>query len=123
VGYGDPTQGGGVLNYGTLVVKNSEISDNSSALGGSGIHSEGGTLIVHDSIFSGNSAISAGGAISQVRNSGTLVNNVCADNFTWNDGGCMWAGATSNVTVTNNTIRGNSSNAWRGGFAPSGILF
>ena len=116
VGYGEPSQGGGVLNYGTLEVSNSEISQNTTERGAGGaIHSEGGTLIVRDSILSNNSADGPGGAISQVRNSGTLINNVCADNFTWNDGGCMWAGATSTVTVTNNTIKGNHSNAWGGG--------
>lgn len=109
-------EGGGVLNYGTLEVSNSEISQNTTERGGGGaIYSEGGTLIVRDSILSGNSADGPGGAISQVRNSGTLVNTVCADNFTWNDGGCMWAGATSTVTVTNNTIRGNHSYKWGGG--------
>lgn len=115
VGFGGPSQGGAVLNYGALVVNNSEISENTSARGGGGIHSEGGTLIVHDSIFSGNFANGAGGAISQVRNSGTLVNNECSGNTAGLDGGCMWAGATSIVTVNNNTIRGNSSNAWGGG--------
>ena len=114
IGYGDPSQGGGILNYGTLDVYNSKISDNTSALGGGGIHSEGGSLVIRDSILSGNMAEGAGGAISQVRNSGTLINNDCSGNTALLDGGCMWVGATSIVTVTDSTIRNNFGKAGGG---------
>lgn len=114
VGYGSPSHGGGVLNYGTLEVNNSKISNNTSVQGGGGIHSEGGTLIVRDSILLGNLAEGPGGAISQVRNYGSLINNECSENTAQQDGGCMWVGATSNVNVTNNTIRGNFGKAGGG---------
>ena len=115
VGYGDPSQGGAVLNYGMLEVADSEIADNSAVSGGGGIHSEGGTLLVRDSLFSGNAANGAGGAVSQIRNYGTLVNFVCSGNTAWLYGGCMWVGGTSTVTMTTSTIRDNYSHASGGG--------
>lgn len=111
---GVPMQGGGVLNYGVLEVNKSKIINNTSAHHGGGIHSEGGTLVVRNSILSGNFALAAGGAIAQIRNSGILLNNECYENIAQQDGGCMWAGGTSTVTVTNNTIRANFGKAGAG---------
>jgi hypothetical protein len=60
--------GGGVLNFGTLTVRDCTLTGNSASYGGGGIYNAG-TLTITDSTLTGNSA-SYGGAIA---NLGTLA--------------------------------------------------
>ncbi len=108
--------GGGILNWGTLVVTNSTISRNlaaseSSAAGG-GIFNYHGTLTIANSTLSGNSGNSNfmfGGAIF---NSGTLTitNSTLSGNtahgYRGGGGGGIY-NSSGSVTITNTTLSGN----------------
>jgi hypothetical protein len=89
--------GGGVLNLGTLEIRNSTISYNSTRFkqgGYGGGISNGGSLTVTNSTVSGNSCDGNGGGIS--------------------NGGPM--------TITNSTIRGNSADGSGGGISAGGAV-
>ena len=129
--------GGGIGNFGTLTVTNSEISGN-TARNGAGIGQNSGTLVVSGSTISGNNgdgAISYGGAISSRNPSGdvtvysstlsgnsagfngggiymqsgtlTVANSTIAGSSAGNEGGGIRSAAAANVNVTNTTISGN----------------
>jgi predicted outer membrane repeat protein len=84
---GSATNGGGILNDGTLTVTNCTLSGNSASSAGGGIDNAG-TLMITNCTISGNSSASG-------------------------DGGGIWNGGT--LTVTNCTISGNSSASGDGG--------
>ena len=90
-GSSDPTDynynGGAILNWGTLTLNNSTVSDSSAGLTGGGIYSAG-MLTLGNDIVSGNTAYRAGGIYS----SGTATITGC--------------------TLTNNTATGGWSASW-----------
>jgi hypothetical protein len=57
--------GGGIYNFGTATVIDSNFIDNSAIVGG-GISSAGGTMTVSDSIFRNNSAGAGGGIVNEL---------------------------------------------------------
>src|SRR5205807_362878 len=61
-GAGEGGQGGGIINFGTLTIGGSQITNNTSDWGG-GIDNEYGPVMVSDCLLSGNSAAEFGGAI------------------------------------------------------------
>ncbi len=99
--------GGGILNFGTLTVSHSTVSNNSATFGG-GIYNAG-TLMVSDSTVSNNSVGSDGGGIN---NSLTLIvsNSTVSNNSASSRGGGIFNGA-STMTVSNSTITGNRANS------------
>ncbi len=122
---------GGICNFGTLTVTNSEIRENriSIAVGpmgrdgygsGAGISSSGGRLVVVDSIVSNNflsATYAQGGGISS---DGTLVvaNSVITGNTliaTWGKGGGIYSDG--NLSVVNSEIGRNAVVGWGGGIA------
>jgi hypothetical protein len=118
------SSGGGILNWGTLVVTNSTISRNSAAsessAAGGGIYNYHGTLTIANSTLSGNSGYSNfmyGGAIC---NSGTLTitNSTLSGNTAYGyfgGGGGGIYNSSGTVTITNTTLSGNSAHASGGG--------
>jgi hypothetical protein len=84
-----PLAGGGIRSLGTLTVINSSITNNTTTMDGGGIWSNGGTLTVVGSTIAGNSAANYGGGI--------------------------YVTSTGNASVTSSTISGNSAGRVGGG--------
>jgi hypothetical protein len=126
---------GGLLNDGTLRIKNSTISgntergvnnnyrgaltiENSTISGntGGGV-SNGGTASIANSTISGNTSNYSGGGVSNSYGIVTIENSTISNNAATNDGGGISnaGGATRGrgLTITNSTISGNRAN--RGG--------
>lgn len=103
---------GVIVNYGTLTVKESSVSDNFTYFGG-GIGNDG-TLYVTNSTLSDNSAVAGGG----IGNTGmlTVTNSTLSNNVASAGGGIYNEGGT--VYVTNSTLSGNSANG--GGISNEG---
>jgi hypothetical protein len=108
--------GGGICNYGTLVITNSTISDNQAYSSGGGIEN-GGMLTITSSTVSGNGAIGGhdgqpwghGGGIS---GSVTFTNSTLSGNYaSLSGGGLDGGGAISNSTVNDNNGGGISASA------------
>jgi CSLREA domain-containing protein len=142
-----PSDGGGILNRGTLTLNNSAVSNNSAdtaiGSGGGGIANVLGTLTLNNSTVSNNSAIGAGGGIL---NRGTLTLNgstvstnsadlgggilnsaggrlifnssILSANDAANQGGGIRDGGST--TLTNVTVSGNSANLGGGIFRGGG---
>jgi predicted outer membrane repeat protein len=104
--------GGGIVNYGTLILINSIFAHNSAASGGA--VSSAGTLTISDGLFSFNSATD-GGAVS---NGGTMTitSSVFSDNSALAQGGGLAIGGTSSTsTIRNSTFLRNSAGGAGGG--------
>jgi hypothetical protein len=106
--------GGGIYNAGTLSLRDSTISSNSSNYqDGGGIYNDG-TLTIISSSISGNKFVNNGGGIY---NGGTLnvTNSSISGNTSFRYGGGIYNGGTLNVT--NSSISGNTSGESGGGIA------
>jgi large repetitive protein len=100
------SEGGGILNHGSLTLTNCTISNNvSGSEYGGGIYNDG-TLVVADSTISGNTTYSDGGGIY---NSGTLTlnNSTIAGNTGLSYGSGLYT--TGTLTVSNSTFVANAS--------------
>jgi hypothetical protein len=112
--------GGGITNFGTLLVTDCTLADNSvsgfSARGGA--ISCSGTKTVINCTFSGNSAIgtdsvslASGGAITNNLGALTITDSTFTGNFA-QGGGFGYAGGIANdggLVITNSTLSGNSA--------------
>ena len=98
--------GGGILNFGTLIVTNSTVSGNYSSSYGGGIANYG-TMTLTNSTVSGSFAYYLGGGIFNEGSGMTVTNSTVSGNTATYDGG----GITTNapLTVTNSTVTGNSA--------------
>jgi CSLREA domain-containing protein len=111
--------GGGILNQGTLIVRNTTFSRNSAGnfypAGAISSRTPGGlfptVLTVINSTFCGNSAGSDGGAI-EIDGILTVRNSNFFDNSTLSSGGGIIGGPL--MTVTNSTFSGNSAGSGGG---------
>ncbi|NDD99780.1 hypothetical protein EB008_05760, partial [bacterium] len=81
--------GGGIINQGTsLVVKNSIISNNTTAGYGGGINNyNGGTISIFNSTISGNSATNGGGGIINTNSNLTIADSVFTGNLSATNNG------------------------------------
>jgi hypothetical protein len=93
---GSSGSGGGVLNSGTLSIKDSTISGNTANFGGGGVYNYPGTLTVENSTISGNRADRGGGLFS------------APNPYVW--------GISGFLTITNSTISGNTADQGGGVF-------
>lgn len=110
------SNGGGIKNWGTLTVSNSNFIGNtaSSTYSSGGAISNAGTLTVSNSNFTGNTASSIYSLGGAIYNTGTL--KVSNSTFTGNTvpiiygaGGAIWTSGI--VTVSNSTFTANTANA------------
>jgi hypothetical protein len=113
--------GGGVENFGTLILASSTISGNSYGAGG-GIENFG-MANVADCVIRGNSSESAGGAGGggiDNRDVGTMIvaNSTISGNTAMGHGGGIFNWGT--LTVTNSTVSSNT--AFQGGGISNGLL-
>ncbi|MGQ0593852.1 MAG: choice-of-anchor Q domain-containing protein [Gammaproteobacteria bacterium] len=115
--------GGGILNFGRLTVRNTSFVENQAPEDGGAISNEGrgARLTVLNSTFSGNSGIEAGreqeegGAIVNIDGEATIVNSTFVGNHAPNTGGAIHnSEPTAEVTLINCTITGNSAAAGGG---------
>jgi hypothetical protein len=121
------TEGGGVLNYGTLALSNSTLHDNSAGGVGGGVGSLG-IMTVDDSIIDDNYAGQSGGGIYNygrlTLTSSTLSGNSTSDQIS-NSG---YGGGIANfenlfaVTLVDDAIYGNSAYLGGGGISNEGTL-
>lgn len=117
--------GGGILNNGTLTLKDSLVSGNTAALGG-GIYNQNGTLTLNGTRVANNTATSAGGGINVQSGTVNLLNNTSLeDNTATSIGGGIANSGTLNVTGSDTTrisFSGNAAiNSGGGGIYNSGI--
>jgi hypothetical protein len=98
--------GHGIANGGILTIENSTISNNASNYGGGGIVS-GGTLTIKNSTISDNTSNFSGGGVF---NGGTLtiVNSTISNNHARKEGGGL-TNRGGRLTIINSTISGNSA--------------
>ncbi len=126
--------GGGILNYGTLTLTHSTVSDNQAIGGGSGGNLgggivNGGTMTMTHSTISGNQATGYGGGVF---NAGrlTLTDSTVSGNRVGglgviggrSGGGISNTGSTATLTLTNSTVSGNQAHGNGGGIASGGTL-
>ena len=115
--------GGGILNSGTLTLKDSTVSEN-TAIGntnnnghGGGIYNDStGTLTLTNSTVSGNTA-SDGGGIYNYRGTLTLTDSTVSGNRATgsNSGGGGIFNYEGTLTLTNSTVSGNAASDGAGG--------
>ena len=112
------SDGGGIVNFGTLTISSSKIFGNSTSGGGGGIFNSG-TLTINNGTVSANSATNGGGGIA---NDGTLTisDSVISGNSTDSDGGGIRNFGP--LTISNSEIFRNSTGALGGGIMNSGTL-
>ncbi len=138
---GDSLNGGGILNYGTMTMTNSTVSNNYGQTGG-GIWSpgtvaissstirentsfyygagitNGAILTLTDSTVNGNSTGGyRGGGIVNLGGHATLTNSTVSGNNSDGQGAggiLNWAGA---LTLINSTVSGNTGNGYGGGIS------
>lgn len=107
--------GGGILNYGTLELKDTIISSNTADYG-AGIANIGGTLILNDSRIRDNAAFGQGGGIYNYDNSTASLNgnSFISSNFGFNGGGIL-NDRNSSVTLNDNSCISSNSGPFGGG--------
>ncbi len=144
----DPDDGGGILNEGTLDIRDSTIIKNVAKNGG-GLFNDAGTVDIDDVIFTANHALSAAGGVDNqggaITISGSEISNNTADSHAGgirtqgdgatlavddtrisgntnagSDGGGMYFVGDVSVLVTNSEISGNSASSNGGGIHTSG---
>jgi hypothetical protein len=108
--------GGGIGNWGTLVVRRSWIRDNSLPEGGGGQTSQGGgifnvgQLVIEQSAITGNLA-TRGGGISQTNKGRTrMVNTTVSGNRAWGGGGGLRNVSEGRFEIAYSTITLNRAN-------------
>ena len=125
--------GGGITNYGTLLLKDSTISNNSAAGSGGGIFNNSGfnnsgTVTITNTTISNNSAEKSGGGISNgdgtysyTAGTITMNNTTISGNSAKENGGGIFNGDgwsysdEGTITMNNTTISGNSARENGGG--------
>ena len=115
---GQTANGGGIVNGGNLTLFNSLVSGNTAGGGGGGMENYG-TATLANSIISGNSAPYGGG----IRNSWQLTvnNSDVSNNTAANEGGGVLNETSGVATLKNVTLSGNTSDVG-GGMSNSATL-
>ncbi len=113
--------GGGIGNLlgGTLVLRNSTVTDNTAGRGGGGV-SNGGTLSLTNSTINGNRAGTSGGGILN-NGTATLIDSTVSANAAGTSGGGIYtltsfSGGDTTVTVINSIVSDNTARLDGGGF-------
>jgi hypothetical protein len=101
--------GGGIANYGTLVITACTLAGNAAGTNGGGV-SNTGTLTLSRSTLAGNAAGADGGGIASV-GALTVSNSTLSGNSAARNGGGLWTALAANSgTLTNVTISANWAN-------------
>ena len=122
-----PLTGGGILNYGTLTLKDTIIRKNFGSAGG-GLYNEG-TLTVINSTVSENGSVGGGDAYLECKTGGgmkvlsgttTLINSTVSDNHAKDKGGGIHVACHGKLILQNSTISGNFATTSGGGIYLNG---
>ena len=108
-GIANGNSGGGLMNTGTVKVRNTTFSNNSADFGGGIYNNAGGTLTVTNSTFSENSASIVGGGIANAVGPLTVTNSTFSGNSAAGAGGGIWNNAGGTLTVTNTIVANSTS--------------
>jgi hypothetical protein len=123
-----PESGGGILNEGTLRMKDSVVTANSGSAGG-GIHNEG-TLTVVNSTISHNTArgggdsnyeCQTGGGIKALVGTVTLLDSTVHHNTAIGKGGGLHIACQGTLVLVNSTVSHNTTNNDGGGVYLNGV--
>lgn len=97
--------GGGISNEGSLTLNNSIVSGNDGPFLGGGIYSMVGTLTLNNSTVSGNEAGTGGGIHNEILSTLTLNNSIISGNEADYGGGIVnwWTATLNNSTISDNT--------------------
>ena len=107
--------GGGINSSGSLSIHSSTISGNSTkGIGSGGGIYFTGSLMIHDSIISGNLASSDGGGICNLNGTATIYASTISGNTAGNFGGGI-QDQTGSTSIHNSTISGNTVGGNGGG--------
>ncbi len=99
--------GGGILNYGNLTLKNSELSNNSAFAEGGGIYNEpNANLTIDNSTLDGNSAGASGGGITNLGHAEIDTSTLANNSSLFSGGGIDNSGQ---LKVSNSTLNGNKA--------------
>jgi hypothetical protein len=110
-------QGGGILNEGTLTLRNVVIEQNSAGNAGGGIYNQGDAVTITNSILRRNFAFNDGGGIHIADGTLTIADSVLDENEAGHgqigEGGGIWVtsslGKAVAVTIANSTLRKNAA--------------
>ncbi|MFN9398502.1 MAG: beta strand repeat-containing protein, partial [Dolichospermum sp.] len=119
--YESNQDGSGITNYGTLLLKDSTISNNKAARFGGGIYNaDTATAIINNTTISGNTAAQNAGGILNF-GTATINNTTISNNSAEKSGGGISNGdgtysyTAGTITINNTTISGNSARENGGG--------
>ncbi|MFN9656616.1 MAG: Calx-beta domain-containing protein, partial [Dolichospermum sp.] len=120
--YESNQDGSGITNYGTLLLKDSTISNNKAARFGGGIYNaDTATATIINTTISGNTAAQNAGGIFNGGGTLTITNTTISNNSAEKSGGGISNGdgtysyTAGTITINNTTISGNSARENGGG--------
>ncbi|MFO0409897.1 MAG: beta strand repeat-containing protein, partial [Dolichospermum sp.] len=120
--YESNQDGSGINNYGTLLLKDSTISNNKAARFGGGIYNaDTATATIINTTISGNTAAQNAGGIFNGGGTLTITNTTISNNSAEKSGGGISNGdgtysyTAGTITINNTTISGNSARENGGG--------
>jgi hypothetical protein len=102
---GHASQGGGIVNLGTLVVYGASLVDNRADVAGGGLANLGGSVTIINSTFAGNRAGDRGGGVAGDQGALTVTNSSFSGNAARLGGGLASRGA----LLLRNSILANSA--------------
>lgn len=109
-----PGDGGGVLNEGSLRIKNSTFTNNQATDCGAICVYPGASLILDASWFTGNSASNSGGAIYNWYGESDITNTTFSSNSA-NSGGAIFNLTNRTLRITDSTLENNTADDSDGG--------
>ena len=101
---GRASDGGGIVNRGTLVVKDTTLAGNNADRDGGGLVNLGGSLTVINSTFANNGAGRVGGGLANIDGKLTVTNSTFSGNAAENGGGLF----SNEPSLLRNTLFANS---------------
>jgi hypothetical protein len=106
---GSSGSGGAVSNSGTVTIKNSTISGNTSSFSGGGVYGYYGHIIIENSTISGNTAVRDGGGVHSRFGTLTIINSTISGNRADHGGGVYKLSILLGdaLTLNNSLIAGN----------------
>ena len=130
---GNAVSGGGINNFGTLVVTNSVFTNNLASnygggisytgglppIGGGGIDNEGGTLVVNNSTFTSNASFEGGGILNSYSGTATVNNSIFAKNSSRTEGGGIY-NISGTLTIYDSNFTSNTVLVGGGGLYSNG---
>ncbi|HCR72258.1 MAG TPA: hypothetical protein DIW23_12495, partial [Anaerolineae bacterium] len=106
---GENATAGAIGNVGTIVIDNSEFTNNSAPVGGGAFVNAIGTATISNSTFSGNSTDGIGGAIVEASGTTLISNSVFTGNSALQNGGAI-NNLNGNVVINQTTFTNNTAN-------------